>query len=67
MPLVWSGGILALGIFMGGICGLGFGWVVMVSDRGRTILLTTGGNHGRYFHGDDVDRLHPHPVGTDLR
>lgn len=42
MPLFWSGGILALGIFMGGICGLGFGWVVMVSDRGRTILLTTG-------------------------
>ncbi len=42
MPLVWSGGILALGIFMGGVCGLGFGWVVMVSDQGRTILLTTG-------------------------
>jgi predicted MFS family arabinose efflux permease len=42
MPLIWSGGILALGIFMGGICGLGFGWVVMVSDRGRVILLTTG-------------------------
>ncbi len=42
MPLIWSGGILALGIFMGGVCGLGFGWVVMVSDQGRTILLTTG-------------------------
>ena len=42
MPLIWSGGILALGIFMGGICGLGFGWVVMVSDQGRVILLGTG-------------------------
>ena len=49
MPLVWSGGILALGIFMGGICGLGFGWVVMVSDRGRTILLTTGATMAATF------------------
>ena len=49
MSLVWSGGILALGIFMGGICGLGFGWVVMVSDRGRTILLTTGATMAATF------------------
>ena len=49
MPLFWSGGILALGIFMGGICGLGFGWVVMVSDRGRTILLTTGATMAATF------------------
>ena len=42
MPLVWSAGILAVGILLGGICGLGFGWVVMVSDQGRTILLGTG-------------------------
>ena len=49
MSLVWSGGILALGIFMGGVCGLGFGWVVMVSDRGRTILLTTGATMAATF------------------
>ncbi len=49
MPLVWSGGILALGIFMGGICGLGFGWVVMVSDRGRIILLGTGATMAATF------------------
>ena len=49
MRLFWSGGILALGIFMGGICGLGFGWVVMVSDRGRTILLTTGATMAATF------------------
>ncbi len=49
MPLVWSGGILALGIFMGGICGLGFGWLVMVSDRGRTILLATGATMAATF------------------
>ena len=42
MPLIWSGGILALGIFTGGLCGLGFGWLVMVSDQGRPILLATG-------------------------
>ena len=42
MSLVWSGGILALGILMGGIAGLGFSWVVMVSDQGRNVLLTTG-------------------------
>lgn len=49
MPLFWSGGILALGIFMGGICGLGFGWIVMVFDRGRTILLTTGATMAATF------------------
>lgn len=42
MPLIWSGGILAVGIFVGGLCGLGFGWLVMVSDRGRSVLLGTG-------------------------
>ena len=42
MSLIWSGGILAVGIFVGGLCGLGFGWLVMVSDQGRTILLGTG-------------------------
>ena len=40
--LIWSGGILAVGIFVGGLCGLGFGWLVMVSDQGRTVLLATG-------------------------
>lgn len=42
MSLIWSGGILAVGIFVGGVCGLGFGWLVMVSDQGRTVLLGTG-------------------------
>lgn len=42
MPLIWSGGILAVGVFMGGLSGLLFGWVVMVSDQARTILLSTG-------------------------
>ena len=49
MSLIWSGGILALGIFMGGICGLGFGWLVMVSDQGRTILLATGAGMAATF------------------
>ena len=42
VSLIWSGGILAVGIFVGGLCGLGFGWLVMVSDQGRTVLLGTG-------------------------
>ena len=42
VSLIWSGGILAVGIFVGGVCGLGFGWLVMVSDQGRTVLLGTG-------------------------
>ena len=42
MPLIWSGGILAVGVLMGGISGLVFGWVVMVSDRARAILITNG-------------------------
>lgn len=42
MSLIWSGGILAVGIFVGGVCGLGFGWLVMVSDQGRAVLLGTG-------------------------
>ncbi len=42
MSLIWSGGILAVGIFVGGLCGLGFGWLVMVSDQGRSVLLGTG-------------------------
>ena len=66
MPLVWSGGILALGIFMGGICGLGFGWVVMVSDRGRTILLGYRCDDGCHVHGDDPDRLHSRAAGADV-
>lgn len=42
MPLIWSGGILAVGIFIGGVSGLGFGWIVMEYGYGRTILLSTG-------------------------
>lgn len=41
-PLVWSGAILGLGIFAGGICGLGLGWVSTTYDRGRAILLVNG-------------------------
>ena len=41
-PLVWSGAILALGIFAGGASGLALGWVATTYDRGRTILLVNG-------------------------
>ena len=51
MPLIWSGGILALGIFMGGVCGLGFGWLVMISNPGRAILLGTGATMAVTFAG----------------
>ena len=42
MPLIWSGGILAVGVLMGGLSGLAFGWLVMVSNQARTILLVNG-------------------------
>ena len=42
MPLIWSGAILALGIFAGGISGLGLGWVATTYDKGRAILLVNG-------------------------
>ncbi len=41
-PLIWSGAILALGIFAGGVSGLGLGWVATTYDRGRAILLVNG-------------------------
>lgn len=51
ISLIWSGGILALGIFMGGVCGLGFGWLVMISNPGRAILLGTGATMAVTFAG----------------
>ncbi len=41
-PLVWSGAILALGIFAGGISGLVLGWVATAFDKGRVILIVNG-------------------------
>jgi len=42
IPLQWSGGILALSILMGGIAGLGFGYLSMNTGKGRVILQTMG-------------------------
>ena len=42
VSLRWSGSILALGVFMGGFSGLGFGWAVTATNRGNTILLALG-------------------------
>jgi MFS transporter, Spinster family, sphingosine-1-phosphate transporter len=42
IPLQWSGGILALSIFMGGVAGLGFGYLSMNTGKGRVILQTIG-------------------------
>ena len=42
ISLRWSGSVLALGIFMGGISGLGFGWAVTVTSKGNAILLALG-------------------------
>ena len=39
VSLRWSGSILALGIFVGGISGLGFGWAVTVTNKGNPILV----------------------------
>ena len=42
VPLGWSGGILALGILMGGLSGLGLGYLAMTRNWGRGILLAGG-------------------------
>ncbi len=42
MPLIWSGGILALGVLMGGIGGLFFGWISTAFGCGRRILWSAG-------------------------
>ena len=42
ISLQWSGIVLALGIMVGGGAGLGVGYVVMMMDRRKTILLVLG-------------------------
>ena len=42
ISLRWSGAILALGIFIGGIAGLGFSFVVMATGQGKIILQSLG-------------------------
>ena len=51
VSLRWSGSVLALGIFMGGISGLGFGWAVTVTNRGNAILLVMGAMMAASFAG----------------
>ena len=42
VSLQWTGGILALGVIVGGIAGLGVSYVVMTVDKRRSILLVQG-------------------------
>lgn len=42
ISLRWSGGILALSIFVGGIAGLGVGYIVMARDMRKSILQVLG-------------------------
>jgi MFS family permease len=42
VPLRWSGGVLAVSILMGGIAGLGFGYLSMNTGKGKVILQTLG-------------------------
>ena len=42
ISLRWSGAILALGIFTGGVAGLGFGFAVMATGQGKIILQSLG-------------------------
>ena len=51
VSLRWSGSILALGILMGGVSGLGFGWAVTVTNRGNAILLALGALMAASFAG----------------
>ncbi len=42
ISLQWSGAILALGVFVGGVAGLGLGYVVMNKGHGKLILQVMG-------------------------
>lgn len=42
VSLSWSGAILAVGIFVGGIAGLGFGYLAMKAGKQKAILLALG-------------------------
>jgi len=43
VSLKWSGAILALSTVIGGVAGLGLGYVAMVTDKGKGILVVLGG------------------------
>ena len=51
VSLRWSGSVLALGVFMGGVSGLGISWAVSVTSRGNTILLALGALMAASFAG----------------
>ena len=42
LSLQWSGAILALGVFVGGVAGLGLGFIVMNKGHGKVILQVMG-------------------------
>ena len=42
LSLQWSGAILALGVFVGGVAGLGLGFIVMSKGHGKVILQVMG-------------------------
>jgi len=42
ISLRWSGAMLALSIFVGGISGLGFSYAIMVAGNGKAILIALG-------------------------
>ena len=42
VPLRWSGGVLALGIFIGGLSGLAAGYYVSIKDRRKGLLQVFG-------------------------
>lgn len=51
VSLRWSGSILALGVFMGGVSGLAVSWAVSVTTKGNTILLALGALMAASFAG----------------
>ena len=54
VSLRWSGSVLALGVFMGGVSGLGISWAVSVTSRGNTILLALGALMAASFAGKEA-------------
>jgi MFS family permease len=62
IPLQWSGALLALSILMGGIAGLGFGYLSMNTGKGKVIIQTLGLFNGSYLCGDDSHQFYTRAI-----
>ena len=66
ISLRWSGSLLALSIFIGGISGLGFGYVAMVTGKEKAMLQALGALMAATFAGMTLSGSIPLLVGLSF-